>query len=53
MQGKVLSPIEVREWPQGGHPNCGCRFKPVYDESKMMTADITPEEEGRLQTQGL
>jgi hypothetical protein len=52
MQGKVLSPTEVREWPQGGHPNCGCRFKPVYDESKMMTADITPEEEGWLQEQG-
>jgi hypothetical protein len=53
MQGKVLTPAEVREWLQGGHPNCGCRFKPVYDESKMMTADITPEEEGWLTEQGL
>jgi hypothetical protein len=53
MQGKVLKPAEAREWAQGGHPNCGCRLKPVYDEARMMTADITPSEEQWLTEQGL
>jgi hypothetical protein len=53
MQGRMLTPSEARNWTQGGHPNCGCRLRPVYDESRMMSADITPEEETWLTEQGL
>ncbi len=31
MDGHILSPDVMAQYPRGGHPNCNCLFEPVYD----------------------